>query len=379
MSVDHLTQLRRTLHQNPEIAEQESATAERILNFFDLLKPDQTFLNLGGHGLAFLFKGGNSGIRTLYRCELDALPIAEQGEKDHKSQVSGKAHLCGHDGHMAILCGLGERLAEQRPENGEVVLLFQPAEETGQGAKEVLADPRFGQIRPEQAFALHNLPGFPLHQVVMKTGTFAAGSTGITISLLGKTSHAAHPEAGINPAQAMAKLIQILPMLPEKLEGFGLVTLIHAELGSKAFGTSAGAGSLSATIRAFDQEELEKLIHLAKEEAESIAKEYGLKVEFSFQESFAVSKNDPEVTQLGKKVIQGMGLDIIEKAEPFRWSEDFGLFTQVCPAFLFGLGAGTNCPQLHEPTYDFPDELIETGVKIFEGIVRSIHGKTPSG
>lgn len=379
MSVDHLTQLRRTLHQNPEIAEQESATAERILNFFDLLKPDQTFLNLGGHGLAFLFKGGNSGIRTLYRCELDALPIAEQGEKDHKSQVSGKAHLCGHDGHMAILCGLGERLAEQRPENGEVVLLFQPAEETGQGAKEVLADPRFGQIRPEQAFALHNLPGFPLHQVVMKTGTFAAGSTGITISLLGKTSHAAHPEAGINPAQAMAKLIQILPMLPEKLEGFGLVTLIHAELGSKAFGTSAGAGSLSATIRAFDQEELEKLIHLAKEEAESIAKEYELKVEFSFQESFAVSKNDPEVTQLGKKVIQGMGLDIIEKAEPFRWSEDFGLFTQVCPAFLFGLGAGTNCPQLHEPTYDFPDELIETGVKIFEGIVRSIHGKTPSG
>lgn len=379
MSADHLIQLRRALHQNPEIAEEESATAKRILNFFDPLKPDQTILNLGGHGLAFVFKGENPGIRTLYRCELDALPIAELGEKEHKSQVLGKAHLCGHDGHMAILCGLGERLAEQRPENGEVVLLFQPAEETGQGAKAVLEDPRFGQIRPDQAFALHNLPGFPLHQVVMKSGAFAAGSTGMTISLLGKTSHAAHPEAGINPAQAMAKLIQILPTLPTQLEGFGLVTLIHAELGSKAFGTSAGAGSLSATIRAFDQQELEKLIRLAKEAAETIAKEYELKVEFSFQESFAVSKNDPEVTQLGKKAIQELGLEIVEKAEPFRWSEDFGVFTQVCPAFLFGLGAGKNCPQLHEPTYDFPDELIETGVKIFEGIVRSIHGKNPSG
>ena len=379
MSADHLIQLRRALHQNPEIAEEESATAKRILNFFDSLKPDQTILNLGGHGLAFVFKGENPGIRTLYRCELDALPIAELGEKEHKSQVTGKAHLCGHDGHIAILCGLGERLAEQRPENGEVVLLFQPAEETGQGAKAVLEDPRFGQIRPNQAFALHNLPGFPLHQVVMKSGAFAAGSTGMTISLLGKTSHAAHPEAGINPAQAMAKLIQILPTLPTQLEGFGLVTLIHAELGSKAFGTSAGAGSLSATIRAFDQQELEKLIRLAKEAAESIAKEYELKVEFSFQESFAVSKNDPEVTQLGKKVIQELGLEIVEKAEPFRWSEDFGVFTQVCPAFLFGLSAGKNCPQLHEPTYDFPDELIETGVKIFEGIVRSIHGKNPSG
>jgi metal-dependent amidase/aminoacylase/carboxypeptidase family protein len=98
-------------------------------------------------------------------------------------------------------------------------------------------------------------------------------------------------------------------------------------------------------------------------------------VEFSFQESFAVSKNDPEVTRLGKKAIQELGLGIVEKAEPFRWSEDFGVFTQVCPAFLFGLGAGKNCPQLHEPTYDFPDELIETGVKIFEGIVRLIHGE----
>lgn len=99
--------------------------------------------------MAFVFKGKIPGIRTLYRCELDALPIAELGEKEHKSQVSGKAHLCGHDGHMAILCGLGERLAEQRPEKGEVVLLFQPAEETGQGAKAVLKDPGFGQILPD--------------------------------------------------------------------------------------------------------------------------------------------------------------------------------------------------------------------------------------
>ncbi len=375
MSVDQLIQLRRTLHQNPEIAGEASATEKRILNFFDPLKPDQTILNLGGLGLAFIFKGENPGIRTLFRCELDGLPIAEMGEKEHKSLFPDKAHLCGHDGHMTILCGLGEILANQRPVNGEVVLLFQPAEETGQGAKAVLEDQRFEQIRPDQAFALHNLPGFPLHQVVMKSGAFAAGSTGMTISLLGKTSHAAHPESGINPALAMAKLIQILPTLPTQLEGFSLVTLIHAELGSKAFGTSAGAGSLSTTIRAFDQEDLGKLICLAKEAAEGIAKENKLEVEFSFQESFAVSKNDPEVTQLGKKVIQELGFQIVEKEEPFRWSEDFGVFTQVCPAILFGLGAGKNCPQLHEPTYDFPDELIETGVKIFEGIVRSVHGQ----
>ncbi|MDI1321669.1 MAG: amidohydrolase [Algoriphagus sp.] len=378
MPVDPLIQLRRALHQNPEIAGEETSTAKRILNFFDLLKPDQTIMNLGGHGLAFVFKGENPGIRTLYRCELDALPITELGEKEHLSLNPGKGHLCGHDGHMAILCGLGERLAEQRPENGEVVLLFQPAEETGQGAKAVLEDPRFGQIRPDQAFALHNLPGFPLHQVVLRSGPFAAGSTGMTISLSGKTSHAAHPEDGINPAQALAKLIQTLPALPDKLEGFSLVTIVHAELGSKAFGTSAGEGSLSATLRAFNQQELEQLVDLAKQAATDQAKEHGLKVEFSFEQSFAVSKNNPDLYKTAETVVNRLGLNSVLKPEPFRWSEDFGVFSQVCPAFLFGLGAGKNCPQLHEATYDFPDELIETGVKIFEGIVRSIHGEKVS-
>ncbi len=374
MSVDQLIQLRRALHQNPEIAEEESATAKRILNFFDLLKPDQTILNLGGHGLAFVFKGENPGVRTLYRCELDALPIAEMGEKEHKSLVFGKAHLCGHDGHMAIICGLGERLAAQKPENGEVVLLFQPAEETGQGAKAVLADPRFNQIKPDFAFALHNLPGYPLHQVVLKSGPFAAGSTGMTISLTGTTSHAAHPEDGRNPAQAIAKLIQTLPALPEKLEGFSLVTIIHAELGRKAFGTSAGEGSLSLTLRAFNQQELEQLVNLAKQAATDQAKEQGLKVGFSFEQSFAVSKNNPDLYKMAETVVNQLQMNTVVKPDPFRFSEDFGAFSQACPAFLFGLGAGKDCPQLHEATYDFPDELIETGIKIFEGMVRKIHG-----
>jgi metal-dependent amidase/aminoacylase/carboxypeptidase family protein len=116
---------------------------------------------------------------------------------------------------LAIICGLGEKLAQNRPESGEVILLFQPAEETGDGAKAVLSDPRFEKLKPDFAFALHNLPGYPMHQIVMRNGTFSAGSTGMTITLTGKTSHSAHPEAGINPAQALAKLIQELPQLPK--------------------------------------------------------------------------------------------------------------------------------------------------------------------
>jgi len=374
MSISILKNLRQYLHQNPEIAGEESATAEKISAFFANLQPDQIIQNLGGNGLAFIFKGKNPGPRSLFRAELDALPIQETGEPNYKSQTTGKAHLCGHDGHMTIICGLGEKLAAQRPENGEVVLLFQPAEETGEGARRILDDPQFLQIKPDFAFALHNLPGFPLHQVVTRKGTFAAGSTGMTITLTGKTSHAAHPDAGINPAQAIAQMLQTLPKLTEKLKTFALVTVIHAEIGSLAFGTSAGKGSLSLTIRAFDQNDLEGLIKMITEEAKRISSAEKLGCEFSFVESFAVSKNDPKAAEIAEGVMKGLSLEVIEKPEPFRWSEDFGLFSQSCQSYLFGLGSGEDCPQLHEPTYDFPDELIETGVNVFEGIARKVNG-----
>lgn len=373
--MNNLVQLRYTLHQFPEVALEESQTAQRILEFFEPLKPDQVVEKLGGTGLAFVFKGKKPGKRILFRCELDALPIQDLNESPHQSQVPGKGHLCGHDGHMAIICGLGEKLAENRPENGEVILLFQPAEETGDGAKAVIADPRFEQIRPDYAFALHNLPGYPLHQIVMRSGTFAAGSTGMTITLTGKTSHSAHPDAGINPAQAIATLIQEMPELPKQAEGFALLTLIHAELGSLAFGTSAGKGSLSMTLRAFNQQDLDGLIEKVTAKALAIAESEQLKVDFSFVEQFAVSVNDPELYKVVERTAQNLELDLAEKPEPFRWSEDFGLFSQICPSFLFGLGAGENCPQLHEGTYDFPDELIETGVGMFWGILSSLQSQ----
>ncbi|MBA4301098.1 MAG: amidohydrolase [Cyclobacterium sp.] len=373
--MNNLIHLRHTLHQFPEVALEESQTAQRILDFFQPLESDQVYEKLGGTGLAFVFKGKKPGKRLLFRCELDALPIEDLKESPHQSQTKGKGHLCGHDGHMAIICGLGEKLAQNRPEKGEVVLLFQPAEETGDGAKAVLEDRRFEQIKPDFAFALHNLPGYPMHQIVMRNGTFASGSTGMTITLTGKTSHSAHPEAGINPVQALAKLIQELPQLPKEAEGFALLTLIHAELGSLAFGTSAGKGSLSMTLRAFDQQELDSLVEKVKAKAQAVAESERLSVEFGFEEQFAVSVNDPELYQLVEETAKNMGLSLVEKPEPFRWSEDFGLFSQVCPSFLFGFGAGENCPQLHEGTYDFPDELIGTGVEMFEGILLELQSQ----
>jgi len=370
--MNRLVQLRHTLHRFPEVALEEVQTAARIVDFFRPLKPDQIIENLGGTGLAFVFKGAKPGRQILFRCELDALPIKDLAQTDHQSQIPGKGHLCGHDGHMTIICGLGERLSHDRPESGEVILLFQPAEETGDGAKAILEDPRFEEIRPDFAFALHNLPGYPLHQIVMRTGTFAAGSTGMSVYLKGKTSHSAHPESGINPAQALARLMKELPELPKTLSHFGLLTLIHADLGSLAFGTSAGKASLSMTLRAFDQKDLDNLIEKVKAKAKAVAEQERLEVDFGFVEQFAVSVNDSGLYKVVENAAKNLGLSLVDKPEPFRWSEDFGLFSQICPSFLFGLGAGEACPQLHEGTYDFPDELIETGIGMFSEILKCL-------
>lgn len=372
-SLSQLIALRQELHRFPELSGEESATAQRIAAFFAQMSHTKLIPNLGGTGLAFIWEGEKEGPTTLFRCELDALPILEKGEIPYRSEMVGKSHVCGHDGHMAILSGLGLYLDQSPPMRGKVVLLFQPAEETGDGARAVLADPRFAEIRPDYAFALHNLPGFPLHQIVAKPGSFAASSVGMSIFLHGRNAHSAHPEAGNSPAQAMAEVIQMLEKLPKDFEDFTLVTVIHAELGQIAFGTTPGEAVVRATMRAFDNAVKARLVAVAERESSEIAARYGLGVEFRYQEDFAASHNHPEGFEILRQVAEDLNLDLKEVAVPFRWSEDFGLFSDYAKSMLFGLGSGLEQPQLHEPNFDFPDQLIPTGISIFSKIIQKLN------
>ena len=206
-----LVKLRKELHKNPELAGQEKNTSARIKNFIDNFNPDETITGIGGNGIAFIFKGSKEGKTILFRCELDALPIKEQNDFDYKSLVENVAHKCGHDGHMTILSGLASLFKNQKPEKGKVVFLFQPAEETGEGAKRVVDDKNFRRIKPDYVFALHNLPGFPLGSVAVKTGIFAAASKGMIVKLYGKTSHASEPKNGITPTPATASITEKMP------------------------------------------------------------------------------------------------------------------------------------------------------------------------
>jgi amidohydrolase len=378
MQTVDLVALRRTLHGHPEVSGREALTAQRMRELAERHRPDALVTDLGGHGLAVVFEGGAPGPTILIRCELDALPIPETDKGDHTSQDLGTAHLCGHDGHLAIVAGLLPLLHARRPARGRVVLLFQPAEETGEGAARVLADARFAEIVPDLVFALHNLPGFPEGSVLLRPDVFAAASTGMIVRLLGKTSHAAEPEKGINPALAVSELVPALLSLPrEPLPGSSdltLCTIVGIRVGQAAFGTSAGDGEVLATLRALRDDDLATLRQRATTLVDQIARKHRLAAEVRFAEPFPATVNHPDALARVAQAARQHDVPVQTLALPFRWSEDFGHFTARFPGALFGLGAGETHPPLHHPAYDFPDRILATGVKLFESIIREALG-----
>jgi amidohydrolase len=373
LKLNTLIAFRKSLHQNPEVSGKEVNTAKKVKEFFQSYNPDQILEKIGGQGIAFIYNGHKDGPTTMIRCELDGLPILEANDFEHTSTTKGVFHGCGHDGHMAILAGVGMHLSENRPHKGKVVLLYQPAEETGEGAEKVLNSKKFQKLNPDYAFALHNLPGFIEKQIIFKEGPFAAASKGMILHLKGKTSHAAHPEDGKSPAEAMCKIIIALEKLPHGIDKFTLLTIVHAKLGSVAFGTSPGDATVMATLRAYEDDALDQLTKYAEKLVTQIAEESELEINISYRESFAATVNDPEAFKIIKKAAENLKLNSEEIGVPFRWSEDFGHFSKGAKTTLVGLGAGENQPQLHEPTYDFPDGIMSTGIELFIETIKEIN------
>jgi amidohydrolase len=373
-SILALTLLRKELHQYPEVSGKEKETAKKIISFLENYPPDEIKTNLGGHGIAAIYKSGKPGKHVLFRCELDALPIEEINSFDHRSKLKGVSHKCGHDGHMTILCGLAIELHNNRPETGAVILLFQPAEEDGSGAEKVFNDINF-TFKPDFAFALHNLPGFPSHQIVVKEGTFSCAVNSIIIKLKGKTAHAGEPENGVNPALAIASIInQFNGHIQSDItkENYCLLTPIYINMGKKAYGVSAGSGEVHFTVRSDSNIQMKKIEQSLEKVAKTVAEEFKLQSQISWTQHFQANENNEAAVNYIRQSAAINHFDLMEKENPFTWGEDFGLFTQQFPGAMFGLGSGKNTAALHNPDYDFPDEIIATGVAMFYQISKQI-------
>ena len=373
-----LTAFRRHLHAHPEVSGAESWTAAQVADALRVLDCPQVVTGLGGHGVAGVWAGAEPGPTVMIRSELDALPIAETGRAEWRSTIPGAGHQCGHDGHSTILLGLARLLSHRPPARGRVVLLFQPAEEDGSGAAAVLADPGFAALRPDWAFALHNFPGLPLGAVALKAGPANCASQGLRVVLTGRTAHASAPHTGVSPGLALARLIpQVMALGPggEDLDdAFRLVTVCHARLGEPAFGIAPGHGELWLTLRTLHDADMAALRAAVVAAVEAAAAEDGLGLALSTHDDFAACINDAEAVAVLDRAVAACGLARVAGGFPMRASEDFGRFGAVARSAMFLLGSGTDCPVLHAPDYDFPDDLIAPGVRVFEAVLRDLTG-----
>jgi len=367
-----LPDIRKEIHSRPELSGKEFGTQEYLRKLLSTLGADSV-KDVGKTGLLVEFKGKNPGKSILFRGDMDALPIEETNEFDHVSQNEGVSHKCGHDGHTTIMLGVARKLSEEPLDSGSVYILFQPSEENGQGAKLVLDDPNWAGLDIDYAFSLHNLPGFEKHQIVIKNGPFTASAESLIISIKGRTSHAAEPEKGRNPAYLIASILlksQELTKSDTTSDDFFLITPIYGKFGEKAYGTSAGKGEIHLTLRSWTTRVMKEKRDLLVDFIDDLASEKGFKVKYKSLESFATNRNAEEAVEIIKEASKNLDLKLEEISEPFKWGEDFGLFTQKYTGAMFGLGAGTETPALHNPDYDFPDELIETGVNMFYDIAK---------
>ena len=280
----NLIDFRKTLHKEPELSRKEKNTSEYIVEILKQFSPEEIITEIGGFGIAAIFDPSSpKELKTttrkyptiMFRAELDALPISESNNFSYKSKNNGISHTCGHDGHMTILIGLVEKI-NQKYFKERIILLFQPAEETAEGAKLVLEDPKFRSLKPDYIFALHNLPGFEKGSIILRKGIFTSSSKGMIVKLQGESAHAGQPETGNNPVLAMIDIIEGLIAIPQKftsLNNFALITIIHAKLGERAFGTSPGDAQVMATFRSHKDEDMiimtQKAISLIKEKSKS--------------------------------------------------------------------------------------------------------------
>ncbi len=370
MELEKLVSIRKYLHQNPELSHQEKNTSDFLKQEVKKTNPGELISQENGYGFLAKYQKEQTRPVIAFRTDMDALPIQEINTFEYKSQKDGVGHKCGHDGHATSMLGFAHEIKNIL--ESPVELIFQGAEETGEGADLWLKDPAMKDFNPDKVFAYHNLPGFPLHSIIVRNNVFSAASVGVTIKLMGKTSHAGHPERGVSPALAVADLIKAIEDLPNTYEynDFTLTTVIHTLIGEIAFGTTPGYAELRATLRSFDNDDLDALCKYTEQFVQEVNQKYGLKTEVSYQEYFPATENDDESVDIVRAAAKNLELEIIEPDEPFRWSEDFAHFTLKTPGALFGVGSGTDHPALHNPDYDYPDALLSTVINMYKEIYR---------
>ncbi|MDR2188778.1 MAG: amidohydrolase [Azonexus sp.] len=370
-----LTALRRDIHAHPELAFDEYRTADRVaaeLERYGL----EVHRGLARTGVVGVLKAGCSPRLIGLRADMDALPLAELNDFAHHSRHPGKMHACGHDGHTAMLLGAARYLAAHPDFDGTVVFIFQPAEESEGGAAVMIEDGLFERFPVDAVFGLHNWPGLPVGQMAVMPGPVMAGTCTFEITVRGHGCHAAMPHQGVDAIVAGAQLVQALQTVVSRNlhpceSAVVSVTQFH---GGAAWNVIPEAVILRGTLRSFKPEVQELLESAIRRLGDGVAAANGAAISVTFDQRYPPTVNSPAETRFCQAVAAAtLGPEqVVTDALPSMGAEDFAYMLRAKPGCYvwLGNGPGDGGCTLHNPHYDFNDDLLQFGVNYWVRLVQ---------
>ncbi|MFZ6777042.1 M20 aminoacylase family protein [Undibacterium sp. Ji83W] len=369
-----IQQIRRDIHAHPELCFEEHRTSEVVAQKLEAWGIP-IIRGLGGTGIVGVLKNGSSEHAIGMRADMDALPMQEINTFAHTSKHDGKMHACGHDGHTAMLLGAAHYLSKYKEFDGTVYLIFQPAEEGGGGARRMIEDGMFEKYPMDAVFGMHNWPGAAVGTFGVTPGPMMASSNEFEVIVRGKGAHAAQPHKGIDPIIVAIQMAQswqtIVSRNASPLESAVLsVTQIHSGSATNVIPDEA---TLIGTVRAFSTEMIDLIEKRMHTIAEHTAAAFDAQVDFRFKRNYPPLINHAKETAFAAEVMRSVvGADNVDaQVEPTMGAEDFSFMLQAkpgCYAFIGNgdgghrdMGHGLGPCNLHNPSYDFNDDLLPIG------------------
>ena len=372
-----LTEIRRDLHAHPELAFAEHRTAELIARHLEAAGIE-VHRGLGKTGVVGVVRGGRSLRAIGLRADMDALPMQERNEFAHRSVHEGCMHACGHDGHATMLLGAAEALAARRDFDGTVYLIFQPAEEGEGGGLAMIEDGLFERFPMESVFGMHNWPGMPAGQFGVRSGPVMASADRFDIEVLGHGAHAAMPHLGADPVTAGAALVQAIQTIVSRtLDPIdsAVVSVTRFNAG-EAYNVIPDRAQLGGTVRAFSEIVQDRVESALQRICDGVAAAFDVEVTLDYRRGYPPTINSPAEAAICAEVASELvgSVNVATDTRPSMGAEDFAYFLQRKPGCYvwIGNGEGEGGCMLHNPTYDFNDDIIATGVAYWVELVRKV-------
>ena len=366
-----LTAWRRDLHAHPELGFAEHRTAGMVAQVLRELGCEVR-TGLGQTGVAGLLRGGLPGPTVMLRADMDALPIQEISDAPYVSTAPGAMHACGHDGHVAMALGAATLLAQHAPEMpGQVLLLFQPAEECMDGARSMIRDGALDNPRPAAAFGLHLWNTMPVGRVAVQSGPIMAAADILHITIHGRGGHGALPHEAVDAIAASGQVLSALQTIvsrnvnPQETAVL-TIGMVH---GGTAFNVIAETVEMEGTIRTFSPTVRETVLTRLRVLLDGVTAGMGARYELSVEESCSAVINDPTIAEIARQVaVQIVGATNVVWQPPSMTSEDFSEFAQRVPACYLLLGSGNPALGLaaphHNPRFDFDEDVLPIGAAL---------------